>query len=598
MPETIGLDIGSHSIKLVGLKMTSRGPFLARAGIKSIPSGVDREDLSQIAEIIKALFDEAGVKPGKVRLTVSGSGVNIRQITIASMPKAELKEALRWEIKGHLPFPIETARIDFQVLGQSVVDGVKKVDLIVVACPNHLIDRTLSIAREAGLDPAHLDVVPFALWNALLVWDRLKQEETIALIDFGAAKLGIHFFKDGILQFSRETTPAGTEITSAIMEGVRFEGDSNLFYQRAERIKEEVGIPSETEGETVVEESIKLSKISILIRPVLERITAEISRSLDYYRSQFNVDRIDRLLLTGGGADLKNISSYLGGELRLPVDHFSPVGETLFDSKKVDLTVLDQQGSVFTVAAGTALIQPKRIELLPAKESFISRIPIAKCIPVLAPAITLLIFIWFVWSMSGQVTTIQKERDAKMTKVPSIEKLQAMIPLLKEKEVQMKQELSLFPASMLAPVPYRDILKEISRIVPNNLTLTLLSTQSKAKTAKKEAQTAKPQEGESQKEEAREIYISGLVFGNDLQCLTALAQMIEGLEKSPLFRNPRLVSSDENRSYNQPGADFKIVSEIAVGSPPSPVSPPAAPFSKGGEGGRLKGVGRSGEERP
>ena len=138
----------------------------------------------------------------------------------------------------------------------------------------------------------------------------------------------------------------------------------------------------------------------------------------------------------------------------------------------------------------------------------------------------------------------------------------------------MKQELSLFPASMLAPVPYRDILKEISRIVPNNLTVTLLSTQSKAKAIKKEAQTAKPQEGESQKEEIRELYISGLVFGNDLQCLTSLAQIIEGLERSPLFKNPRLMSADENRSYNQLGADFKIVSEIAVCNPPSPPSPP------------------------
>ena len=32
MSETIGLDIGSHSIKLTGLKTTSKGPFLTYAG--------------------------------------------------------------------------------------------------------------------------------------------------------------------------------------------------------------------------------------------------------------------------------------------------------------------------------------------------------------------------------------------------------------------------------------------------------------------------------------------------------------------------------------------------------------------------------------
>ena len=44
MPETIGLDIGSHSIKLVGLKKTSKGPFLTCVGMKEIPPGTDKEE--------------------------------------------------------------------------------------------------------------------------------------------------------------------------------------------------------------------------------------------------------------------------------------------------------------------------------------------------------------------------------------------------------------------------------------------------------------------------------------------------------------------------------------------------------------------------
>ena len=70
---------------------------------------------------------------------------------------------------------------------------------------------------------------------------------------------------------------------------------------------------------------------------MLEKLVAEIGRSLDYYRSQFNEEQIDRVLLTGGGANLKNIVSYLGNELRLPVEHFNPLGKILFDSKKIDL---------------------------------------------------------------------------------------------------------------------------------------------------------------------------------------------------------------------------------------------------------------------
>ena len=579
MPETIGLDIGSHSIKLVGLKMTPKGPFLTRVGMKEIPPGTDKEDVDKLSQILKALFKEAGLETKKVRLTVSGSGVQIKQISVPSLPKAELNEAVRWEIKGHLPFPVETAQIDFHILNEYVEDNVKKLDLMVVACPKPLVERTLSIAEGAGLQPIHLDVGPFALWNILLTWDQLKKEETVALIEMGAEKTGIYIFKNGILQFSREVTPAGADITKAIVEGIGSAGEPELIYERAEKIKQEMGIPSEPLQEALrpfdklrAQDALQqaknttLLKISFLVRPVLERLSAEIGRSLDYYRSQFNVERIDRILLTGGGANLKNIVSYLGSEFRLPVEHFNPFKKILFDSKKIDAQLLDQVGSAFTIAVGLGFTEPKRIELLPAEEPFLSKVQIGKLVPVLAPVITCFVFLAIIWYTNGQVTALQKERDTKMRKVGNLDTLQTKLKLLKEKDLQMKEKLSQFPSSMIVPVPHRDILREVSQIVPDNITLTLLSVQSKGKPLTKGAQPSKPQEGESQKGVGRELHITGVAFGSDARCLTALAQIIERLERTPLFNNVRLVSADENKLYAQPGAEFGIVCDINLDS--------------------------------
>lgn len=557
MSETIGLDIGSHSIKLVGLKMTSKGPFLTSLGIREVPPRGDKEELGYLGESLKALLREEGLKPGKVSLTVSGSGVNLSRIAIPSMSKAELKEAVRWEIKGHLPFPIETARIDFHILKEFVEDNVKKLDLIVVACPNHLIDRTLSIAEGAGLQPTHLDVAPFALWNTVKAWHRFEKEEVVALIDLGAEKTGIHLFQDGILQFSREVTPAGADITRAIMEGTGPEEDPDLVYERAERIKQRVGILLEGDQEKMVDESINLSKISFLVRPVLERLVAEIGRSLDYYRNQFHRERIDRVLLTGGGANLKNITSYLAGELRLPVECFNPLQEILFDSKQIDVQVLDRVGPMLTVAIGVALPEPRRVELLPAKEPFLSRIRLEKSIAILVPLVTLLVFLWIVWEMNKEVSHLQKERDGKIAKITKIETLQAKLALLKEKEKQIKQDLSQFPTSMIGSVPHQKVLREASQIVPDNVTLRLLSVQNKMKAAK----------GESPTDAERELHLTGLAFGSDIHCLTALAQIIEGLEKSPLFKNARLMSADENKLYTKRGTEFEIVCDINLPGP-------------------------------
>jgi len=561
MPETIGLDIGSHSIKLVGLKKTSKGPFLTCFGMKKIPQGIEREDISSLSILLKDFIDEVGIKTKKVRLTVSGSGIHIRRMTMPSIPKKELIQALPWEIKEHLPFPVETARIQFHILGEFTEEDTKKLDLLAVACPEKLIDRTLSIVNGAGLQPVHLDVSAFALWNTLLAYGRLKTGETIALIDLGSEKMSLYLFKDETLQFSREMTPAGDDLTRAITEGIPFERDLIFVHEKAEKIKEEVGILSDIQDGRKVDEKLDLSKISFLMRPVLERWAGEIGRSLDYYRNQFYGEKIERILLTGGSAHLKNFASYLESELRLPIERFNPLKEMLYNAKKIDAGALDQVGSMFTHAVGVALSEPKQIEFLPVKEPFWSKIPVEKSIFIFVPLLTLLIFLGIVWYKSGQVTALQRERDEKVARVVKLEDLRTRLAVLKEKEAKIKQDLSLFPSSVAPPVPYRKALREINEIIPGNVTLTHLEIQTGATPLKKPLQASKPQEGEPRK---GVLHIGALAFGNDIHCLTAIAQIIERLERSPLFSQVKLTSTDEIKLYNQLATEFDILCDIDI----------------------------------
>jgi hypothetical protein len=339
------------------------------------------------------------------------------------------------------------------------------------------------------------------------------------------------------------------------MEGIVSEEEPHLLYERAEKIKHEMAIFSKASPEKKDTEAINLSKISFLVRPVLEKLAAEIGRSLDYYKNQFHVERIDRLLLTGGGSNLTDIASYLSDVLRLPAEQFVPFREILLDSKKIVPQVvksLDQMSSLFTVATGVALPETKRIELLPVKPSYWSKARLEKSIPVVSTLILLLVFLLIFWKMSGQVADLQRERDDKMAKVKTLETLQAKLVLLKDKEKQIRQDLSVFPSSMIVNVPFQDVLKAVRYIVSDNVTVTSLSILEKSKTLKEESQTS----------EGIEMQIKGLAFGSDFQCLTAIAQLIERLEKSPLFKDVKLVTAVENKLYNQPGTEFEIVCDI------------------------------------
>jgi len=579
MAETIGLDIGSHSIKLVGLQMTSKGPFLTHAGIKEIPYGSEREDPTFISEAIKALFREVGLKPGKVNLTFSDPSIHIRRVTLPSMPKSELREAVRWEMKSHLPFPVESAQIDYLILGEATDKDLKRLDLIVVACPRQLIDRSLAIAEGAGLRPIHLGVGPIALWNLLSTLGLFEKEGVIGLVDLGAEKTGIYIFKDGILQLSREVTPGGMDLTRAIMEGMDSDEKHDLLFGQAEKIKYEMGIPAKAFYEKNGDQSSNRSKIPYLVRPVLERLMAEIGRSLDYYRNQSHLERMDRLFLTGGGANTKNIATYLSETLRLPVEQLNAFDKIVFDAKKIDAQLLNQKGPAFAVALGVVLPHRKQIELLPAKEPYWSKRRMERWIPRLAALITLLAFTWIVWDMTAQVTPLKKERDEKMAKVRTHETLQTNLTLLKEKENKMKADLSFFPSSTIAPVPFRKALTRVSQILPDNVTITLLAIQSEKKPSDE-----RPPEEESPANGEYELQIKGIAFGSDFHCLMALARMIEGLEKSSLFKNAKLVSADENKSYNHPGVGFEIICDLQHESNP-PSSSSRTDFSKEGQEG-------------
>ena len=88
------------------------------------------------------------------------------------------------------------------------------------------------------------------------------------------------------------------------------------------------------------------------IAPVLGELASEIRRSLDYFRSRGASAVIDRVLLTGGTANLTNLAAFLQNELQAPVAVAAPLSGLSVTSKHFDPSYLPTIGSAFTVALG------------------------------------------------------------------------------------------------------------------------------------------------------------------------------------------------------------------------------------------------------
>ena len=563
MQETVGLDIGSHSIKVVRMKMSSKGSMLTYSETRRIPSD-RKDDPDCVAQLLRTLWSEAGLKETKVHLAVSGEGVLVRRITLPSMPAKELREAVRWEMKGGLPYSIEAARVEFRVLKGFVEGGVNRTDLIAAACPVDLIERTVSMVRKAGLKPVRLTVVPEALGNVLLLSNRIPREGIIAVADLGAGKTGIHLFENGVLQFSREATPGGEDITQAILEGMGLDSDPGQGFEKAEEIKKELGILTDTK-------TPERSKLSFLMRPVLERLTAEIRRSFDYFQNQFHADRIDLFLLSGGGANLKNVSTYLAEALRLPVEILYPQNQAVPGETQPDGRGPDLVNPLYSTAVGATLPDRKGMDFLSAKNRTLSDIPAERAAFALVPVFAALVMLGLVWSLNAQIKTVGKERETKVSQVNSLDTLQAKLLVLKGREQQMKQELSQNPSRDLEALSHGEVLRRLSHLMPGNVTLKVLALEP----------VSPPAEGASSPEGYR-LLLEGFAAGQELQCLTGVAQLIDLLEESTFFRNTKLISAEQAKWHQQPGVNFEMTSDLVPGKEQHEKILPRPPLVKGG----------------
>lgn len=90
------------------------------------------------------------------------------------------------------------------------------------------------------------------------------------------------------------------------------------------------------------------------VAPVLGELSTELRRSLDYYRSRAQGHSVDRVILCGGSASLKNFAPFLQNELQVPVAVADPLQGLNVTSKHYDPAYLQTIAPAFTVALGLA----------------------------------------------------------------------------------------------------------------------------------------------------------------------------------------------------------------------------------------------------
>lgn len=335
----VGVDIGSHAVKVCQLKRTDKAYTVVALGTTVLPEGaVDDGTLNEpevVASAIADLFKNLKIKKKKVGFSISGYSVIVKKINLAVMNDDQMEQHILSEAEQYIPFDIKDVYLDFQDLKTGTQEN-ERTDVMLVAAKKDIVDDYLKMLDSIGLQATIVDIDGFALENTYEY--NTPKTGNVALVDIGAAKMNINILSGGVSVVARDIVVSSRQLTEQIMN------QFDIEFEEAEGIK--LGyVPADDKQEDLEQ----------IFTSVCTQWVLEIKKAIDLYHSNYPDAPLERLVLSGGGAKVAGLTDYLHRETGLPVELFNPFVNMLSNSKKIDPEYLQSVGPEMAIASGIAI---------------------------------------------------------------------------------------------------------------------------------------------------------------------------------------------------------------------------------------------------
>jgi type IV pilus assembly protein PilM len=335
---TVGVDIGTDTVKAVELRHGRSGWSLLAASEMPIARGDSASENGPepvaVADAVRRTFERLGRKNARVAAALSGHAVIVKRLTLPTMSEGELAEAIPWEAEQYIPFDLADVQLDYQVLSDGAASR-NSLDVLLVAAKKDRIDERASVITQAGHEAAILDVEAFALANAYQMNYPERSDALAAIIHVGRSATIVCLLEHGQLVFTRDIAMGGRLHSEALMR--------------------ELGVDEMTAGEIQLghpPREVSRDQAATVLRDVSSQLVHEIRKSVDFYRATAPVDKLSRLVLSGGACQAEGLGDLLSAEFGAPVDTFDPFRRVI-RPKKVNGSA--PAGPAYSVAVGLAM---------------------------------------------------------------------------------------------------------------------------------------------------------------------------------------------------------------------------------------------------
>jgi type IV pilus assembly protein PilM len=338
----VGLDVGSHSIKVVEVSRSGKALKLSRFAIQDLSPGtvVDGEVVNRdhLVATVRDVIATSGIKTKSVFSAVSGRSVIVRRIPMEKMSEEEARQAIHWEAEQHIPFRIDEVSLDFKIINEEIAPG--QMEVLLVAAKREVVDLHRSLLAGGDLKAEAIELEQFALQRVYEHSYQPDEEECVTLLNIGAEVTNMIVVKGGLPSFNRDLSIGGNRFIEALQRSL------GLEYDVAEAVLKG-NVPEE-----VSEEEVKSA-----IGYVIEELSTSVRRSFISFQASGESTRIDRMLVSGGCSLVPGLADILSEQHGLPVEPLDP-----FRNLEVEPTLIPESqrqatGAILAMAIGLSLRQ-------------------------------------------------------------------------------------------------------------------------------------------------------------------------------------------------------------------------------------------------
>jgi type IV pilus assembly protein PilM len=357
--EVVGVDIGSHSMKMVQLRESRQGFVLHKAGSKPVPADAIKAGVitnpRAVADTVREMASALNIGTCGAVVGVAGPAVVVRQVQLPVMSERHLRRSIQWEARNYISFPVEDSVLEFQIQPGDSRSG--HMEVMLVASPRDMVESRVETLELAGMEPLAIEIEAFAAMRCLVEWGANGDgnPDTVALVGVGASFTDIDLVQGGKFVLTRMIPLAGNAFTEAVS------GALGMDPAAAANLKESSMrvVLSEDERATLDPFAQQASRA---VEPLLEELVREIRRSLAYYdyqqqgsEEQGKPPSVSRVLLSGGSALMSGLREYLQAQLGVPVEIANPFRDGGIETDTSSREYLQAHSPGLVVGTGLAL---------------------------------------------------------------------------------------------------------------------------------------------------------------------------------------------------------------------------------------------------